>query len=118
MPESDDDKLHGHDHDHDHDDMDEEDGEEGDDVVVLEDAEGNAREYVFLAVVEVDEEAYALLTPAEEDENEENPTEVFLFQYEVDDDGNESFSDIEDEELFKRVQAAAEQLFAEMDGDE
>lgn len=40
---------------------------------------------------------------------------MFLFHYEVDDEGNESFSDIADEELFKRVQAAAEQLFAEMD---
>lgn len=111
MPHSHDD----HDHEHDHDPEETETEEAEDDVVILEDAEGNSREYVFLAVVELDEEAYALLTPSEEDENEETPTEVFLFHYEVDDEGNESFSDIADEELFKRVQAAAEQLFAEMD---
>ena len=67
------------DHDHDHDEEEEavdpelddvEDGEgEGeddeDDIVILSDAEGNEQEYQFLAIVEVEGDQYALLTPAE-----------------------------------------------------
>jgi uncharacterized protein YrzB (UPF0473 family) len=93
-------------------------GEDGDDTVVLVDADGNEREFVFLAVVEMDEEgSFAALTPVEEDEAADN-TEVFLFHYEEDEDGAESFSPIEDEDLFARVQEAAEKMFSEMDEEE
>ena len=94
---------------------DDEDGEDGEDTVVLVDADGNEREFVFLAVVEMDEEgSFAALTPVEEDDAADN-TEVFLFHYEEDEDGGESFSPIEDEDLFARVQIAAEKMFSEMD---
>ncbi len=89
--------------------------EEGDDTVILVDAEGTEREFVFLAVVDMEEEGqFAALTPAEEDESSEN-TEVFLFHYEEDEDGAESFTPIEDEDLFARVQLAAEEMFKQMD---
>lgn len=113
---------HDHDHSHAHDEEVEDgelDGEEEeDDLVVLEDAEGNEREFHFLAVVELDEESYALLTPAEEQADEEAPAEVFIFHYVVGEEGDESFSHIEDEALFARVQAEAEALFAEMDDED
>ena len=96
----------------------EDEGEEGDDTVVLVDADGNEREFVFLAVVEMDDEgSFAALTPVEEDDAADN-TEVFLFHYEEDEDGGESFSPIEDEDLFARVQIAAEKMFSEMDEEE
>ena len=98
------------------------DGEDGEDdeesTVILVDAEGTEREFVFLAVVDLEDEGqFAALTPAEEDESGEN-TEVFLFHYEEDEDGGESFSPIEDEELFARVQSAAEEMFKQMDDGE
>ncbi|MSP55343.1 MAG: DUF1292 domain-containing protein [Myxococcales bacterium] len=96
------------------------DGEDSD-TVILVDAEGVEREFVFLAVVDMEDEGqFAALTPAEEDEDGEN-TEVFLFHYEEDEDGAESFTPIEDEDLFARVQTAAEEMFKQMDhedGDE
>lgn len=92
--------------------------EDGDDTVILVDAEGTEREFVFLAVVDMEEEGqFAALTPAEEDDANEN-TEVFLFHYEEDEDGAESFTPIEDEELFARVQLAAEEMFKQMDHDD
>lgn len=96
---------------------DDEEGEESD-TVILVDAEGTEREFVFLAVVDLEDEGqFAALTPADEDEESEN-TEVFLFHYEEDEDGAESFTPIEDEDLFARVQAAAEEMFKQMDEDE
>jgi uncharacterized protein YrzB (UPF0473 family) len=115
--------MSDHDHDHDHDDEldpDLEDGEEGDDedddIVILSDAEGNEIEYQFLAIVEVDGEQYALLTP-NGSEDEEEATEIFIFHYSQDEDGGECFADVPDEETFKKVQSQAEALFA-ADGDD
>lgn len=115
-----------HDHDHDHeneeelDELDEE-GEEGeddeDDTVILSDAEGNEIEYQFLAIVEVDGENYALLTPAV-DEDDEEATEIFIFHYEQDEDGGEIFSDVADEATFEKVRAQAEALFAAGDDED
>lgn len=84
--------------------------EEEEDIVILTDAEGNEVEYQLLAIVEVDGENYALLTP---DEEEAESTEVFIFRYEQDEDGGDVYSDVEDEATFAKVQAEAEKLFQE-----
>jgi uncharacterized protein YrzB (UPF0473 family) len=109
-------KEHDHDHDHDHDEdeseFDElEEYDEDDDIVILQDADGNEKEFRFLTVVELEGEgAFALLTPNEEPLDEDAPTEVFIFRYEQDEEGGEIFSDLDDEDLFQRVQKAAEAL--------
>lgn len=96
-----------------------EDGEEeGDDIVILSDAEGNEREFRFLTVLEVDDQQFALLTTVEESEDPEAPTEVFIFHYDADEDGGEVFADIEDEALFNKVQAAAEAMLSGGDDEE
>lgn len=95
----------------------EEDDEESD-IVTLMDADGNEQDFLFLTVVDVEGEGqFAALTPADEDDETEN-TEVFLFHYEADEDGGESFAPIDDEDLFARVQVAAELHFAQMEHDE
>ena len=91
------------------------DWEDGEDIVVLADAEGNEREFQFLMVIEVDGDDFALLTPVVDDGDDDAPTEVFLFRYEQDEDGGEIFSDIDDEALFARVQAAAEEALSSED---
>lgn len=84
--------------------------EEEDDIVVLADVDGNEKEFSFLAVVQVDGQDFALLTPAEEPADPEADTEIFIFRYEQDEDGGEIFSEVEDEELFAKVQAEAERV--------
>ena len=110
------DHADSHDHDHDHKNEGEEileDGEEeGDDIVILSDADGNEREFRFLTVLEVDDQQFALLTTLDESEDADAPTEVFIFHYEEDEDGGEVFADIEDEVLFNKVQAAAEAMLS------
>lgn len=112
--------AHGDAHDHDHEEWEEEGEEEDDEFVILSDAEGNEKEFRFLTLLEVDGKQFALLTSAEEEESDdpEAATEVFLFHYEVDEDGGEMFADIEDEALFNKVQAAAEALLAGGEEDE
>lgn len=108
-PDEEEPKLH--DHDHDHDDEDDEDGDDDDDLVVLADEDGVEATYRFLGVVEVDGEQFALLSGEEEPEDEEEPMEVFILRYAQDEDGGETFSPLDDEALFQRVQAEAERLF-------
>lgn len=119
---------HDHSHDHAHEEEDEalaeaseemdEDLEELDDdgdVVVLVDAEGNETEYHMLGVVEVDEETFALLTPVEEEEDEESESlEIVLMRYDEDEDGGMIFADIDNDDLFVKVQAMAEKYMAEL----
>jgi uncharacterized protein YrzB (UPF0473 family) len=122
MPNDHDHDHDGHDHEHDHDEE-LEDGEFDDDddgIVVLTDAEGDEREFQFLDVVEVDDMQFALLAPVmdEENDDEDEPAEIFIFRYEVNEDGVETFSDVEDEALFAKVRDAAEALFAAEDEDD
>jgi uncharacterized protein YrzB (UPF0473 family) len=102
----------GHDHDHAHD----ENCDHDDDIVTLVDADGNETDFAMLGTVEVDGDAFALLTPAANIDDDDDNMEVVLMHYEEDEDGGMAFSDIEDEALYARVQAVAEAAFAE-DGD-
>lgn len=118
MPPHDDEHDHGHDHadgveDEEFDELDDED-----DIVVLVDAEGTETEYHMLGLVEVEEDTFAMLSPAIEEDEESDSMEVVLMRYDEDEDGGMIFSDIENEELFKQVQAAAEQFFKEMMAEE
>ena len=61
---------HNKDHDDELDDL--EEGDDEDDTVILSDAEGNETEYQFLAIIEVDGESYALLTPTDTEEGEDS----------------------------------------------
>lgn len=104
---------HEHDHEHDHED---EEYDDEDEVVVLSDAEGNETEFSILGIVEVEGEDYALLTPT--DAEDEEATEIFIFRYEQDEDGGEIFSDVQDEEVFQKVRAQAEALFASLEDED
>ncbi len=109
-PEDAPEEAEAHDHDHDH------DGDEGefddDDVVVLVDEEGVETAYLFIGTVDVEGSTFALLADAEEEEESEN-TDVYVFHYNQDEEGGESFEPVEDDELLAKVQAAAEKMFEE-----
>ena len=80
-------------------------GEELDNVVILNDENGNEVKFEFLALVELDDEEYVVLLPVSE-EGEEEEGEVVILKIEDTDDENseeESYVSIEDEEILNKV---------------
>ena len=80
-------------------------------IVTLVDENGEEQDFAIDDIVEVDETRYAILVPAEcldELEDEDVCEEAFIFRIEVDDDGEEYFTDIEDDEEYERVLEAVE----------
>lgn len=79
--------------------------EELDNVIVLNDEEGNEVKFEFLDLVELDEEEYVVLLPILENENEEGDGEVVILKLEdsEDDSEEESYIGVEDEEILAKV---------------
>ncbi|MCI8412267.1 MAG: DUF1292 domain-containing protein [Clostridia bacterium] len=80
-------------------------GEELDNIVILNDEAGNEVKFEFLDLVELDDEEYVVLLPVTE-EGEEDEGEVVILKIEDNDDDNadeESYVSIEDEEILNKV---------------
>lgn len=79
-------------------------GEELDNIVVLNDEEGNEVKFEFLDLVELDNEEYVVLLPIS-DEGEEDEGEVVILKVEDTDEDSEeeSYVSIEDEEVLNQV---------------
>lgn len=76
--------------------------EELDNVIVLNDEDGNEVSFEFLDLVELDGEEYVILLPTDEDENE--PGEVVILQVEdTDSEDEESYISVENEEILNKV---------------
>jgi uncharacterized protein YrzB (UPF0473 family) len=87
--------------------------DEGDELEVVTFTDEDGKEYTaaILAVIEVEEQDFAVLAPVEQLEDPEaGDLELFLFHYGEDEEGNECFSYIEDEVLFDKVREAASQI--------
>ena len=78
--------------------------EELDNIIVLNDEEGNEVQFEFLDLVELDEEEYVVLLPVSE-EGEEDEGEVVILKLEDTDEESEeeSYVGVEDEEILNRV---------------
>ena len=79
--------------------------EELDNIVILNDEEGNEVKFEFLDLVELDDEEYVVLLPVTE-EGEEEEGEVVILKVEDSDDEDsdeESYVSIEDEEVLSKV---------------
>ena len=78
--------------------------EELDNIVVLNDEEGNEVQFEFLDLVELDDEEYVVLLPVN-DEGEEDEGEVVILKLEDTDDDSEeeSYVGVEDEEILNKV---------------
>ena len=79
--------------------------EELDNIIILNDEEGNEVKFEFLDLVELDNEEYVVLLPVTE-EGEEEEGEVVILKVEDTDDENseeESYVSIEDEEILNKV---------------
>ena len=79
-------------------------GEELDNVVILNDEEGNEVKFEFLDLIELDDEEYVVLLPITE-EGEEDEGEVVILKVEDKDEeaDEESYVSVEDEEVLNRV---------------
>ena len=78
--------------------------EELDNIVVLNDEQGNEVKFEFLDLVELDNEEYVVLLPVT-DEGEEDEGEVVILKLEDTDDDSEeeSYVGVEDEEILNKV---------------
>lgn len=80
-------------------------GEELDNIVILNDEDGNEVKFEFLDLVELDDEEYVVLLPVT-DEGEEDEGEVVILKVEDSDDeesDEESYVGIDDEETLNKV---------------
>lgn len=78
--------------------------EELDNIIILNDEEGNEVKFEFLDLVELDEEEYVVLLPVTED-GEEDEGEVVILKLEDTDENSEeeSYVGVEDEEILNKV---------------
>ena len=80
--------------------------EEVDNIIVLNDEDGNEVRFEFLDLVELDNEEYVVLLPVDDEESEE-PGEVVILKVEDSDDDSdeetESYVSVEDEETLTKV---------------
>ena len=79
--------------------------EELDNIVILNDEEGNEVKFEFLDLIELDEEEYVVLLPVDE-EGEEDEGEVVILKVEDNDDeesDEESYVSVDDEETLNKV---------------
>ena len=80
-------------------------GEELDNIVILNDENGNEVKFEFLDLVELDNEEYVVLLPINDD-GEEDEGEVVILKVEDNEDENseeESYVSVEDEAILNQV---------------
>lgn len=87
--------------------------EELDNVIVLNDEEGNEVKFEFLDLVELDNEEYVVLLPIMENEDEEGDGEVVILKLEdsEEDSEEESYVGVDDEEVLNKVFAIFKEKF-------
>lgn len=75
-------------------------GEELDNIIILNDEEGNEVKFEFLDLIELDGEEYVVLLPIEEEDSEEV---VILKLEDSEDEETESYVSVDDEETLNTV---------------
>ena len=77
--------------------------EELDNIIILNDENGEEVKFEFLDLVELDGEEYVVLLPADEDEEEEGEVVILKVEDTDEDADEESYVSIEDEEILNKV---------------
>lgn len=83
-----------------------ENNDELDNIVILNDENGNEVKFEFLDLIELDDEEYIVLLPMAEDGEDEEEGEVVILKVEDNDDEDsdeESYVSIEDEDTLNKV---------------
>ena len=77
--------------------------EELDNIIVLNDEEGNEVEFEFLDLIEFNGEEYVVLLPMEGSEEEEDGEVVILKLEDTDSEEEESYVSVDDEDTLQKV---------------
>ena len=78
--------------------------EDLDNLIILNDEDGNEVKFEFLDLIEMDDEEYVVLLPAIDEESNEEEGEVVILKVEdTDDVEEESYVGVEDEETLNKV---------------
>ena len=85
--------------------------EEVDNIIVLNDENGEEVKFEFLDLVELDGEEYVVLLPVEEEEAEDAGEVVILKVEDTESEEEESYVSVEDEEILNRVFAMFKEKF-------
>ena len=72
-------------------------------TISLEDEDGNVSRFEMLAILEIDDAAYAVLTPAEVEPAADAPLEIQILHYDESDDGTFSLRSVEDDDLAEHL---------------
>lgn len=79
-------------------------GDELDNIVILNDEDGNEVKFEFLDLIELDDEEYVVLLPvAEEGEEEEGEVVILKLEDTDEDSDEESYVGVDDEEILNKV---------------
>lgn len=78
-------------------------GEDLDNIVILNDEEGNEVKFEFLDLVELDNEEYVVLLPIIDEEEEEGEVVILKVEDTDEDSEEESYVSVEDEEVLNKV---------------
>ena len=79
-----------------------ENNEELDNVVILNDEDGNEVKFEFLDLIELDDEEYVVLLPTEGEEDEDGEV-VILKVEDTDSEDEESYVSVDDQEVLNKV---------------
>ncbi len=89
-------------------------GEDLDNVVILNDEEGNEVKFEFLDLVELDDEEYVVLLPiAEEGEEEEGEVVILKVEDTDEESEEESYVSVDDEDTLNKVFEIFKEKFKE-----
>lgn len=78
--------------------------EEFDNIITLNDEEGNEVKFEFVDLLEYEGEEYVILLPAEEsEESDAQPGEVVILKVESESEEEETYVSIDDEEVLNKV---------------
>lgn len=78
-------------------------GEELDNIVILNDENGNEVKFEFLDLIELDDEEYVVLLPMVEDDEEEGEVVILKVEDTDEDSEEESYISVEDETVLNKV---------------
>mgnify|MGYP003295438436 CR=1 FL=1 len=85
--------------------------EELDNIIVLNDEQGNEVKFEFLDLVELDDEEYVVLLPMAEGEEDDGEVVILKLEDTDEESEEESYVGVEDEEILNRVFAIFKEKF-------
>ncbi len=92
---------------------------EDDDICVTLDFEdGSQKECEILTIFEADGRDYIVLIPTDEDTDDEEEGDIYIYRYHEDEEGNPSLEELQSDQEYELVEARFEELLDELDMEE